>query len=179
MVRVGIARRIGFIRNSLFSHISYRPIIINGTSQKRKPSNVSVMTGHFLCIHSWGTGGHNSGNILSHKIQIFGSHITPEWMEHHMISSNHAPSAARLRSCLTVMILTKEGYWSCGQMLQACSFTQLTGWRMWRGKVDMFIDLMQDYVWRHKGSLMWWITPISLHRSRVKERFTLILCCLS
>ena len=25
----------------------------------------------------WNLGGHNSGNILSHKIQIFGSHITP------------------------------------------------------------------------------------------------------
>lgn len=41
-----------------------------------RPSNKATPVN--LAQHSyWNLGGHNSGNILSQKIQIFGSHITP------------------------------------------------------------------------------------------------------
>ncbi|KAM3707397.1 hypothetical protein ACB098_02G023800 [Castanea mollissima] len=41
----------------------------------------------------WNLGGHNSGDILSHKIQIFGSHITP--VDHELIPTGKIVPVSR------------------------------------------------------------------------------------
>ncbi|KAH9603736.1 hypothetical protein KSS87_018175, partial [Heliosperma pusillum] len=62
-LKVKVSYRIGK-GNELSIHMSAKP------SNKATPVNLASHT-------YWNLGGHNSGNILKHEVQIFASHITP------------------------------------------------------------------------------------------------------
>lgn len=58
--------------------VTYMFIESNKLSVHMKAKSLNKPTPVNLALHTyWNLGGHDSGDIFSHKIQIFGSHITP------------------------------------------------------------------------------------------------------
>ncbi|XP_047155753.1 galactose mutarotase-like [Vigna umbellata] len=58
--------------------VTYKLVGANKLIVKMIAKSVDKATPVNLAQHTyWNLGGHNSGNILSHHVQIFGSHITP------------------------------------------------------------------------------------------------------
>lgn len=58
--------------------VTYKLVGAHKLIVKMIAKSVDKATPVNLAQHTyWNLGGHNSGNILSHNVQIFGSHITP------------------------------------------------------------------------------------------------------
>lgn len=58
--------------------VTYRFIGTNKLAINMQAKPINKATPINLASHTyWNLGGHNSGDILSHKIQLFGSHVTP------------------------------------------------------------------------------------------------------
>lgn len=75
----------GFPGDLLVS-VSYILIGDNRMTVRTKATALNKPTPVNLAQHThWNLGGHNSNDILSHEIQIFGSHITP-------VASQHIPT---------------------------------------------------------------------------------------
>ncbi|CAH2041014.1 unnamed protein product [Thlaspi arvense] len=144
--------------------VTYLLIETNKLGIKMKAKPLTKPTPVNLASHTyWNLAGHNSGNILSHTLQLFASRITP--VDSALIPTAKSPTSTPLHTIFSSPELT-DGYdinyalddtgnvhfqkwrwwrkakaggrWSCGVIRWEFSFTRVICWEGWRGKMAVY-----------------------------------------